>query len=141
LEDASAKVEVLPAGQSCRVAGADDTYYIDRLPDALAGLPSVVIPRGDLNWMAPGFKFQISGPADIYLAVHDRGGYKPPADWKETDLKLTWMKNQTDTVYVKSCKAGVVAVPGHDGRSGPYYGLPHMAFVKGTGVVIARVTK
>jgi hypothetical protein len=139
--DASAEVEVLAAGRGRRIAGVDDNYNIDNLPDALAGLPSVVIPRGDPNWLAPGYRFEISAPAEVYLAVHDRGGYKPPADWKQTDLKLTWMKNQTDTVYVKSCKAGLVEIPGHTGQSGAYFGIPHTAFVKGTGVVVAPVEK
>ena len=36
--------------------------------------------------------------------------------------------------YLKSCKAGVVEIPGHAGMSGPHYGLPHAAFVKGKDV-------
>jgi len=46
-EDTSPEIEVLAAGKGRRVAGVDDTYNIDKLPDALAGLPGVVIPRGD----------------------------------------------------------------------------------------------
>jgi arylsulfatase A-like enzyme len=139
--DGSAEIEVLSAGKGHRVAGIDNLYNIDTLPDVLAELPCVVIPRGDSSWRAPGFKFQISAPADIYLAVHDRGGYEPGVDWKKIDLKLLWGKGQTDTVYLKSFKAGVVEIPGHTGQSGAYFGIPHTAFVKGTGVVVAPVTK
>ena len=33
------------------------------------------------------------------------------------------------TVYVKRFEAGTVNVPGHSGKSGNSYGIPHAAFV------------
>ena len=112
-------------------------YDISKIPDQLRTMQSVVAHRGSSAAPALGFKFQIEEPSDVYLVVHERGGYKPPADWKKTDMTLTWFGKLTDTVYRKRFNAGTVQVPGHDGTDGSNYGLPHMAFVAGDGVDIS----
>ncbi|NQU25718.1 MAG: hypothetical protein HQ567_30895 [Candidatus Nealsonbacteria bacterium] len=68
----------------------------------------------------------------MYIAVHDRGGYKPPEGWTKTDMILKWRPEieETDTVYTKSFGKGVVEVPGHSGTTGSMFGVPNMAFIK-----------
>jgi len=68
----------------------------------------------------------------VYIAVHDRGGYKPPEGWTKTDMILKWRPEieETDTVYTKSFGKGVVEVPGHSGTTGSMFGVPNMAFIK-----------
>jgi hypothetical protein len=69
----------------------------------------------------------------VYIAVHDRGGYKPPEGWMKTDMILKWRPgfDETDTVYTKSFSKGVVKVPGHSGKTGSIFGVPNMAFIRG----------
>lgn len=43
----------------------------------------------------------------------------------------------TDTVYVKRFEAGTVNVPGHSGKVGGNYGVPHAAFVP-TGIDVSE---
>jgi hypothetical protein len=132
-------IEVLDPGRGRRVAGIDDQYNIDALPESLKALPSVVISRGDWKRKAPGFSFKISAPAEVYLAVHNRGGFAPPNGWEKTDITLTWWRNQcADTVYRKRFDTGDVKIPGHHGSDKGNYGIPHTAFVKGAGVRISE---
>ena len=79
----------------------DKKYDMIELPEELKGLSTVTISRGGMRDPAPGFKFRISEDSAVYLAVHDRGGYKPPKGWKKTDMKLKWTRAETDTVYQK----------------------------------------
>ena len=123
-------VKILPAGKGYRVAGQVDQYKIKEWASALKRLPSAVIPRGNWTRKAPGFQFTIDAPAVVYLAVHNRGDYTPPKGWKKTDITVTWY-TCTDTVYMKSFAAGVVDIPGHNGKNGSNYGVPHTAFVQG----------
>jgi hypothetical protein len=69
----------------------------------------------------------------VHIAVHDRGGYKPPEGWIRTDMILKWLpeSEETDTVYVKSFSKGAVQIPGHNGTMGTMFGVPNMAFIKG----------
>lgn len=134
-------LEILEAGKARRASDDDAKYEISHLSDELKELPSVVVQRGEMHRPASGFKFKINAPAVVYISLHQRGGYGPPDDWKKTGLTLTWFKNLTDVIYSKSFDAGIVEIPGHDGKSGAYYGVPHMAFVKGSHVDIAIAEK
>ena len=71
----------------------------------------------------------INAPTEVYIAVHDRGEFVPPEGWRKLALKTKWSKGITDTVYVKRFETGTVTVPGHSGKEGSNYGLPHAAFV------------
>ena len=133
-------IAILPAGQARRVADDGAKYDFEKLPDELKALPSVVAPRGNSQESAPGFQFEISAPADVYIAVHDRGNCELPAGWKKTGRKLAWSRKLTDTVYVKSFGAGIVEIPGHGGKEGKSFGLPHAAFIKGD-VKISKAPK
>lgn len=130
-------LQVLAAGKARRAADSGPKYTISNLPNQLRAMPSVVVPRGSYNAPAPGFRFQINAPADVYLVVHQRGGYEPPAGWKKTDMTLRWYEKLVDSIYVKRFEAGDVEVPGHDGQDGPNFGIPHMVFVAGDGVKIS----
>ncbi len=138
--DAAGAIQILPAGKGYRVAGSSDQYKVIELPAVLKALPSVVIPRGDWKRVAPGYRFAISAPAVVYIAVHNRGQYAPPKGWKKTDITLKWY-NCTDSVYVKSFDPGIAEIPGHDGRDGANYGVPHTAFIEGVNVDVTSVEK
>jgi len=129
-------IQILPPGKARRASDDGSKYTISNLPKELDALPSVVTARGSSHHPAPGFSFQINAPALVYIAVHQRGKYIPPAGWKETKMVLRWYGKYTDVIYHKSFKAGTVKIPGHDGKDGSIFGLPHMAFVKGSGVSI-----
>jgi len=120
-------------GKSRRASDNDKKYDIHEMPDRLKGLSTVTIPRGNGNQPAPGFTFTIDKDSEVYIAVHDRGGYKPPKGWNKTDMSLKWRPEieETDTIYAKSFSKGVVEVPGHNGTTGSTFGVPNMAFIKG----------
>lgn len=130
-QEAVTDVKIGVGGQSRRCDNDDAKYDIKELPGELKGLSTASIQRGDYKKPAPGFKFSVDKDSEVYISVFDRGGYKPPKGWKKTDMKLTWADNLTDTVYVQSFKKGEVTVPGHNGKAGSNFGVPHMAFVKG----------
>ena len=90
----------------------------------------MTIPRGNGSQPAPGFTFTIDKDSEVYIAIHDRGGYKPPKGWTKTDMKLKWLTKETDAVYKRSFKKGEVVVPWHSGTLGSAYGVPNMAFAK-----------
>jgi len=123
-------VKIGVGGQSRRLSDDRKQYDVKDLPDELKGLSTVTISRGNMKEPASGFKFRISEDSDVYLAVHDRGGYRPPKEWKKTDMKLKWSRAETDTLYKRSFKKGEVVVPSHSGTLGSNYGVPNMAFVK-----------
>jgi hypothetical protein len=97
----------------------------------------VVVPRGNSKREAEGFSFKINAPAEVYIAVHDRGGYVPPEGWRKTASRTSWSTGLTDTVYVKKFEAGTVNVPEHGGKSGNSYGVPHAAFVP-AGIAVSK---
>lgn len=131
------QMTVLRPGQARRAADAASKYTFDQLPPELNEMQCVVMPRGDLKRDAEGFSFQIDATAEVYIAVHDRGGFVPPAGWRKTALRTKWSSNLTDTIYVKRFEAGTVDVPGHGGKSGNSYGVPHAAFVP-TGIAVTK---
>jgi hypothetical protein len=73
----------------------------------------------------------------VVFAVHDRGEFVPPEGWRKTVLRTNWFNGITDTVYVKKFGAGTVNVPGHSGRAGHNYGLPHAAFLS-AGIAVSK---
>jgi len=121
--------KVLSPGNGRRGADSSSKYTFDVLPEQLRTMQCVVIARGDLKEPAKDFSFTISKPADVYIAVLDRGDYTPPTGWERTTLTSRWSGNLTDTVYVKRFAAGTVEIPGHSGKQGTSYGVPHAAFV------------
>ncbi|MEZ6040626.1 MAG: hypothetical protein R3C20_08970 [Planctomycetaceae bacterium] len=113
---------------------ATDQQQIHRLSDELATLPRVTVDRGDWHQAAHGFSFEIDQPVTVYLAVDRRGSPKLNPEWKLTELSLTWgAKHETDVVYSQSFPKGTVHIPGNPTEhSRNAFGMPHMAFVKGT---------
>ena len=96
---------------------------------------SLALPRGSFHKPASGYVFQASAPTDVYLVVHQRGGYKPPAGWKKTGMTLQW-STFTDVVYKKRVDTGSVEIPNHSGKQGSSFGLPHLVFVADKSVKI-----
>ncbi|MDP6526487.1 MAG: FAD-dependent oxidoreductase [Kiritimatiellia bacterium] len=115
------------AGQGLRTS---DKYLIEQLPRELKGLALATIRRGMSNGPAPSFSVKVDAKVIAYLAVQDRGGYKPPDEWKKTDMKLRWHGTFTDTIYKRECGPGMVVIPGHNGTNGAYYGIPNALFIK-----------
>lgn len=108
-----------------------DQLPITDLPEALATLPRVTIPRGLWHRPAAGFGFKLAKPATVYLAVDGRGQSTLSADWKRTELVLTWGKQVKDPVYVRRFPAGEVVIPGNPfEHAKAAFGTPHLAFVK-----------
>lgn len=134
----SDEIEILAAGKARRTADEGSKYVISQLSEPLGAMQAVVVPRGSTGVPGTGFKFQISTPTDVYLVVHQRGGYTPPVGWKKTDMTLKWYGRFIDRIYQKRFNTGTVELPGHDGADGSNYGLPHMAFVAGSGVNISE---
>jgi hypothetical protein len=112
-----------------RASNTSLKYHFTALPAELQGMQCVVVRRGDSKKNAEGFAFMINAPTEVYIAVHDRGEFVPPEGWRKLALKTKWSKGLTDTVYVKRFETGTVTVPGHSGKEGSNYGLPHAAFV------------
>ncbi|WP_286178182.1 sulfatase-like hydrolase/transferase [Rhodopirellula sp. JC639] len=107
-----------------------DRLPITDLPESLAHMPRVTVPRGNWREPADGFEFVLTKPATVYLAVDGRGQASLPSDWKPTELSLTWAKQVRDRIYVRDFPAGKVSVPGNaDEHSKGAFGAPHLAFV------------
>ena len=131
------EMTVLKPGQARRAADTTSKYQFNELPQELSTMQCVAAPRGDSSEEADGFSFEIDAPTDVYIAVHDRGGFIPPEDWRKTPWKTKWAGNITDTVYVKRFQPGTVNLPGHSGKSGKSYGLPHAAFLP-PGIAVSK---
>ncbi|MEZ5941080.1 MAG: hypothetical protein R3C18_06795 [Planctomycetaceae bacterium] len=117
---------------------ATDQQVITELPEQLAPLPRVTLNRGDWHKAAPGFAFEVSEPATVYLAVDRRGDPKLPEAWQKTELSLKWGKDFEDVVYVREFPAGRVIIPRNDTEHIPgSFGMPHTAFVQSKGSVKA----
>jgi len=123
------QMAVLKPGEARRAADTASKYNFNALPQELNAMQCVVVSRGGSKEEADGFSFKINAPAEVYIAVHDRGGFVPPEGWRKIALKTKWLNGITDTVYVKRFEAGTVNVPGHSGKEGANYGVPHAAFV------------
>nr|WP_153555143.1 hypothetical protein [Roseimaritima sediminicola] len=110
-----------------------DQLPITELPEALASLPRVSIPRGNWRKPASGFEFEISHPARVYVAVDGRGDSPLPPAWKRTDQSLIWGKRVRDAIYVREFPAAVVSIPGNavEHTEGAF-GTPHLALVEMT---------
>ncbi len=115
-----------PTAALTRIIGR---FPMGALPADLKDAVRLVPRRGDSGQPAAGLRFTVNQPVEVFLAVHDRGAPKLPAGWTRTDLKLTW-EHGPDTVYRRSFPAGAVELPGHDGRDGVHYGVPHLAFLR-----------
>ena len=111
-------------------------YEIIELPADLQDLACVTVARGDMHAPGAGYAFTVSGPATVYLAVHERGQAGLPEGWEKTDMHLGWKtpggdRVYTDRLYRRDVAAGKVEVPPHQGKEGEYGGLPHLAIVRG----------
>lgn len=126
---ATTRQKVLPAETINRAA---DQQAITLIPESLANLPRIALPRGDWKKPAPGFRFTIDQPATVFLAVDKRGEPKLSGDWTLTDMSITWgSANYTDAVYQRSFAAGTVEIPENITQHIPgSFGMPHLAFVQ-----------
>ena len=115
---------------SGKILRATDQQEVTTIPDQLANLARVTVPRGDWHKPAPDFEFTVNQPVTVYLAVDARGNPALDADWKLTDLSLTWGAGHTDRVYSRTFPAGSIVIPGNNTEHVPgSFGMPHMAMV------------
>lgn len=133
VEGASTENIVNEGMQIRRCTGSSLT--VDSIPDYLDGATLVTFPRG-ANAPVPAFGFESTEPLTVYIAVHDRGTPTIPAEWVAQSNKVSWRTStaggaaaHTDTIYRRDFSAGTVDIPGHDGFSGSFYGVPHMLFL------------
>ncbi len=111
-------------------------YKIVEVPQSLAGLPCLTVTRGNMRAAGAGYAFQVDGSATVYLAVHQRGSAAVREGWQKTDMRIRWKTPNskqiyTDRLFRQDFPPGKVQIPPHNGTDGAYYGLPHMAIVRG----------
>ncbi|MEO6003898.1 MAG: glycoside hydrolase family 30 beta sandwich domain-containing protein [Opitutus sp.] len=99
------------------------------LPGQLKGLEMISANRGDFAKPAIGFTFIVNQPVTVYLAVENRGGFRPGPEWTATGETARW-NERTDSIYSRDFPAGEIAIPAHPGEEGGVFGAPHVAFVK-----------
>ena len=112
---------------------ATGTQPIVSMSEALASLPRVSVERGDWHQPAAGFEFEVTEPVTVFLAVDQRGNPQIPAEWKRTELLLSWTGNgeHNDVVYSREFPAGKIAVPSNPAEHMPgSFGMPHLVFVQ-----------
>lgn len=103
-------------------------FAVAEVPAELRNAMRVVPARGDANKPGRAYRFTVNAPVDVFVAVHARGNPTLPADWEKTALGVRWDLG-TDTVHRRRFPAAAVEIPGHTGREGSNYGLPHLTFV------------
>lgn len=114
-----------------RIRRTADQLPITQLPESLATLPRVTIPRGDWHEPAPGFEFTLTEPATVYLAVDGRADSPLSPKWKPSHLSLKWNEDVEDRIYIRDFPAGKVSVPGNSvEHTEGAFGMPHIAFVQ-----------
>ncbi|MBL8993574.1 MAG: hypothetical protein JNM63_09555, partial [Spirochaetia bacterium] len=136
------KAQLLAAGMN-RLIG---TGEITSAPEPLLGKPALLLPRGDGSKAAPSWTLQLGARARIYLCVVQRGGYTVAGNgWTKTALRLTWKVPAgvefTDDIYTKVVEAGAVEIPGHEGKEGANFGVPHLVVLDDPASTVAAGTE
>ncbi|MBL8993103.1 MAG: SGNH/GDSL hydrolase family protein, partial [Spirochaetia bacterium] len=111
-------------------------------PEGFNGKPALLVPRGDGTKPAPAWPLKMEGRVRLYLCVMQRGNYSAPGnEWVKTSLKVKWKVPAgiefTDEVYTKIVEAGNVEIPGHDGKDGPNFGVPHLVVADDPSAAVA----
>jgi hypothetical protein len=111
-------------------------FPLESLPPLVREATCLIPPRGSSAKPAPGYRFTVNTPVEVWIAVHQRGKPALPAEWQKTQETLLW-GDEGDVLFRRSFPAGVVTIPGHNGKAGGNFGLPHLTFVKPSGVAPA----
>ena len=108
-----------------------ERFAFKDVPKKLTGAVTYVLPRGNGKKPAPSYTVKVKKSGVVYLLVQDRGDVNIPQGWTKTKMSVKWGGHFSDTVYTKKgIKAGdTVKVPGHQGKSGSWYGVPNMLVV------------
>jgi len=115
---------------SQRCTGSD--LKLTSIPESLAGFKCYPLERGSATKPGRGTSVQLNAPAEVYLAVMQRG--KPTIDpsWEKTNLTLKWSigkKKISDVIYKKAAQAGQLEVPVNNGKLKKQYGIPNLLIV------------
>ena len=105
---------------------------ITKIPESLAGFKCYPLERGLGTKPGRGASVQLNAPAEVYLAVMQRGTPSIDSSWEKTHLRLEWSvagKSFSDVLYKKAAPAGRLEVPEHNGKTKKQYGLPHLLMV------------
>lgn len=105
------------------------TSTLLEIPDFLKDAPCLILERPATPTPFIGLKLRLAEPARVILVVQKRGQAGMPAAWIKRKESLTWsFGNFTlrDEIYEQSFAAGEVLIPGHQGKEGDKYGLPHL---------------
>jgi hypothetical protein len=137
--EAVAPVKGKKAAPQIQVHGPGDELHrvrqqfpLESLPPSVREATCLIPPRGSAAKPAAGYRFSVNTPVEVWIAVHQRGKPTLPAEWQKTKETLLW-DDDGDVLYRRSFPAGIVAIPGHNGKEGSSYGLPHLTFVRPSG--------
>lgn len=99
------------------------------IPDFLKNAPCLILERPSTPTPFLGLKLRLAEPARVVLVVQKRGQAGMPAAWIKRKESLTWSFGSFtlhDEIYERNVAAGEVLIPGHQGKEGDKYGLPHL---------------
>lgn len=125
--DIDSKIQAFSKGMTRALS----TGEITSAPDSFIGKPALLVARGDGSKPAPAWTVRVRVPMRLYICVLQRGGYQVEGGgWQKTPLKVKWKVPAgiefTDDVYTKVVEAGAVEIPGHTGKEGANFGVPHL---------------
>ncbi|MCU0793252.1 MAG: hypothetical protein MUE42_10500 [Opitutaceae bacterium] len=120
-----APIKDIPSEKKRRWPGGPEFTAI---PAQLRDLEIVSAKRGDAARPGLAYNFIVNQPVTVYLAVQDRGGYTPPAEWTPTEFTLAW-DGGTDRIFKRDFDRGGVSIPEHPGQADGRHGAPHLCFV------------
>ncbi|MCX7007233.1 MAG: FAD-dependent oxidoreductase [Kiritimatiellaeota bacterium] len=125
--------QILVHGPGDELQRVRQQYDLVSVPPAVREATCLIPPRGSAAKPAPGYRFTVNTPVEVWIAVHQRGKPALSAEWKKTKDTLLWGEDGVDVLYHRSFPAGLVVVPGHSGKEGSSYGFPHLTFVRPSG--------
>jgi hypothetical protein len=105
-------------------------YNLVSVPPVVREAACLIPPRGSAAKPGVGYHFTVNTPVEVWISVHQRGQPALPAAWEKTKDTLLWGEDGVDVLYHRSFPAGLVVIPGHNGKEGGNYGFPHLTFVR-----------
>ncbi|MBI4976617.1 MAG: DUF4955 domain-containing protein [Spirochaetes bacterium] len=108
---------------------SDQSFVFTAFPEQLAGRDTMAFKRGSDAAAFSGAAISLAEDAVVYLFVQRRGNAGIPAPWQKIKAAAMWKAGSTaisDDVYRLSCPAGELTIPGHAGKEGAKYGVPHL---------------
>lgn len=111
---------------------SDQSYTFTSLPKGLIGKETIAFKRGSDKAAFAVSMITLTEESAVYLFVHKRGNAGIPSPWKKITMTAQWSVgaySMTDEVFKQICPAGDVVIPGHIGKEGGKYAVPHFIVV------------